>query len=683
MSLLLSFGLVLNLQFSFDLLLARAISDPNPGDGEPGLVGEPNTGSPYSSDSGSSNEPGGDPDGGSTSDSAPPSSYTVCLDCSNGGGIPIPLPVIGWAAGSEPVIVTSELSDGGVYVWSGSGDKGRGVKVWNTEDDPMRTYCVPADPVCAYFMRLSRQETDKVAKLLLYEEKYIQVLFNQFSNTCPTFAKMAGIALISDPEKTDQPPIVKVAENIVESSCKNLIDNWETALIDKTKAVTMALSEYFENLDFPFLDAIGKKSLIQQLNNEGAYEELPESLRLQGFLVDSIGGSYVEANTSLLAFVRRLTRPMSKANLALMVNSYVQGEQKKAGDALLEDARLGGGLLSKYEVTSEVVDTKSGKKYPGKIIVNYPASIQFDDLSKVRTGVLDSLANTIDFNKEVSPQLFPELNSGDGLWYGGTSQLRDLLNTTMEGGPGIFRVGNPAPALPPEAQTPSSCSIAFSDASLTMGLNEQRKYSFSVNVRLGVNLPGSVSDIENIKISFQDPSFAQAAPALLGPQNATQTNVFIITINSKKAGGTDMDINATLKSSAGGADCGASIGLEILPYERYACSSQKCKSPTINPDPDNTLYTCVGTPDDGLNNDCTSLGSNCKQEWCTDIGDKDKDGFNALCYDSCGVDYQSSCQRAGYICNATSTSGLPPSNKVGAFSAIKQLSVLIKNSLKF
>ncbi len=653
------FGFVFNVQLGFNAPQAQAVET-----------------QPYAPEPDS-------PVSGPDVDPEPPPTYYV-LDCSDceGGGIPIPLPVVGWAPGSEPVIVTSELSDGGVYVWSGSSDKNKGVKVWNTEIEAMWTRCIPSDPVCAYFMRLSRQETDKVAKLILYEEKYIQTLFNQFSNTCPTFAKMAGIALISDPEKTDQPPIVKVAENIVESSCKNLIDNWETALIDKTKAVKMALSEYFENLDLPFLDAIGKKSLIAQINGDGAYKELPESFRLQGFLVDSIGGSYVEPNTSLLAFVRRLTRPMSTANLALTVNSYVQGEQKKAGDALLEDARLGGGLLSKYEVTSEV-ETKSGKKYPGKIIATYPASIQFDDLSKVRTGVLDSLANTTDFNEDVTTLLFPELNSGDGLWYGGTSQLRDLLNTTMTGGPGIFRVGNPAPALPPEAQNPSSCNIAFSDASLTMGLNEQRKYSFSVNVKLGMSLPGSVSDIENIKISFQDPNLAQTAPALLGPQNATQTNVFIITINSKKAGETDMDINATLKSSAGGADCGASIGLEVLPFERYACSSQKCKSPTVNPDPDNTVYTCVGVPDDGLNNDCTSLGSNCKQEWCTDIGDKDNDGFNALCYDSCGADYQSTCQRAGYVCNASSTSELFQPKKLGISSGLKQLSALIKNSLKF
>lgn len=648
------FGFVFSIQFGFNIPQTQAI-ETQPYGPEPG---PPASVDPY--------------------DNLNWVTYQSSADCCP-VSLPIPLPVIGWAPGSEPVIVTSELSDGGVYVWSGSADKARGVKVWNLETDAMWTRCIPSDPVCAYFMRLARQETDKVAKLMLYEEKYIQALFNQFSNTCPTFAKMAGIALISDPEKTDQPPIVKVAETIVESTCKNLIDNWETALIDKTKAVKMALSEYFENLDFPFLDAIGKKSLIAQINGDGAYEELPEAMRLQGFLVDSLGGSYVEPNTSLLAFVRRLTRPMSTASLALTVNSYVQGEQKRAGDALLEDARLGGGLLSKYEVTSEVVDTKSGKTYPGKIIATYPASIQFDDLSKVRTGVLDSLANTTDFGPNVTSQLFPELNSGDGLWYGGTSQLRDLLNTTMTGGPGIFRVGNPAPALPPEAQNPSSCSIAFSDASLIMGLNEQRKYSFSVRVQLGVGLPGTVDDIENIKISFQDPNLAQAAPALLGPQNATNTNVFIVAVNSKKAGETDMDINATLKSSAGGADCGASIGLEVLPYERYACDSKKCKSPTINPDPDNTIYTCVGTPDDGLNNDCTSLGSNCKQEWCTDIGDKDNDGFNALCYDSCGVDYQSTCQRAGYICNATSTSGLFQPKKVGTLKPATLILSLFKH----
>ena len=248
----------------------------------------------------------------------------------------------------------------------------------------------------------------------------------------------------------------------------------------------------------------------------------------------------------------------------------------------------------------------------------------------------------------------------------------------MEGGPGIFRVGNPAPALPPEAQNPSSCSIAFSDASLIMGLNEQRKYSFSVKVQLGVGLPGSVNDIENIKISFQDPNLAQAAPALLGPQNATNTNVFIVTISSQETGGTDMDVAATLKSSAGGANCGVSIGLEILPFERYACDSRKCKSPTVNPDPDNTIYTCVGTPDDGLNNDCTSLGSNCKQEWCVDIGDKDNDGFNARCYDSCGVSYQSTCQRAGYICNATSTSVLEAPKKVGIIEPATLISSLLK-----
>ncbi len=452
--------------------------------------------------------------------------------------LPIPLPVIGWPPGEDPVRVTSEKSDGGVYVWSGSNDKDRGVRVWNEEKDAMWTRCIADDPVCDYFTRLASQERDKVAKMMLYEEKYIQALFNQFSNTCPTFAKMAGIALVVDPnDPVGSVPEVKVAETIVESSCKNLIDNWETALIDKTKAVKMAISEYIDNTSFSFLDAIGKKLLIQQLNNTDAYEELPESVRLQGFLVNNLGGAYVEANTSLLGFVRRLTRPMSKASLALTMDSYVQNEQKKAGNALLEDARLGGGLLSKYEVTSEVIDTKSGKKYPGKIITNYPASIQFDDLSKVRTGVLDSLANTTDFGPDVTNLLFPELNSGDGLWYGGTSQLRDLLNTTMVGGPGIFRVGNPAPALPPEAQNPSSCSIVFSDASLIMGLNEQRKYSFSVKVQLGVGLPGSVDDIENIKISFQDPNLAQAAPALLGPQNATNTNVFMVTISSKKTGG--------------------------------------------------------------------------------------------------------------------------------------------------
>ena len=377
-----------------------------------------------------------------------------------------------------------------------------------------------------------------------------------------------------------------------------------------------------------------------------------------------------------------MTRPMSKASLALTINSYVQGEQKRAGDALFEDARLGGGLLSKYEVTS-TIQTSSGKKYPSKITTTLPSSIGFDDLSKVRTAAIDALANTTDYTSDVANQLNPELNSGDGLWYGGASQLKDLLNTTMAGGPGIFRVGNPAPALPPEAQNPSSCSIVFSDASLTMGLNEQRKYSFSVKVQLGAGLPGSVDDIENIKISFQDPNIARAVPDILGPQNATSGNIFITTINSLKADGTDMGIIATLKSSAGGADCGASIGLEVLPFERYVCNSQRCQSPTINPDPDNTVYACVGTPDDGLNNDCTSLGSNCRQEWCTDIGDKDKDGFNALCYDSCGVDYQSTCQRAGYICNATSTSGLLFPKKATISPGIKLFSTLIKNSLKF
>ena len=650
------FGVVLSFQFAFEILPAKAtVIEDGP------------------------EIPPAEPPG-------PRPGYSVldCEDC-RGGGMPIPLPVIGWDAGSTPVRVTSDpFIDKGVYVWSGSRGIMAGVRIWNLEDDAAWTRCIPAEMQCAYFINLGMQEETKVAELKLAEEKYIQTIFNQFSNTCPTFAKMAGIALISNPNKTDQPPEVKVAENIVESSCKNLIDNWETALIDKTKAVKMAISEYLENTTFEFLDAIGKKSLIQQLNNDSVYEELPESVRLQGFLADTIGGSYVEPNTSLLAFVRRLTRPMSKASLALTIDSYVQGEQKRAGDALLEDARQGGGLLSKYEVTSEVIDTKSGKKYPGKIINTLPSSIEFDDLARVRQAAMDALANTVDYTKEVSAQLFPQLNSGDGLWYGGVSQLRDLLNTTMEGGPGIFRIGNPAPQPEPGGEDQSSCSISFSDASLTMGLDEQRKYPFSVNVFLSNGLPGPLSDLKDIKVSFQDKNMAQAVPASLGPQNATNTNVFIVSVNSQKAGDTDMDITATLKDAAGGADCGVSIGLEILPFERYACDSQRCKSPTVNPDPDNTVYTCVGTPDDGLNNDCTSLGSNCKQEWCTDIGDKDNDGFNALCYDSCSVDYQSTCQRAGYVCSATTTSNLMPNNQQTAIlSPVKSLSALLNKFFRF
>ena len=255
--------------------------------------------------------------------------------------------------------------------------------------------------------------------------------------------------------------------------------------------------------------------------------------------------------------------------------------------------------------------------------------------------------------------------------------MRDLLNTTMTGGPGLFRTGSSAPQ--PEVTGPtaqSSCSISFADSGMTMGLKETMTFSFSVRVNLAVGLPGTISDIENIKLSFDTAGIASVTPNDLTAANATTSSgIFRVNVGSIKSGSTDMNIDAKLKASAGGSTCRASIGVDVFNIERYACNSQKCSSPTVNPDPDNIIYTCVGTPDDGLNNDCTSLGSNCKQEWCTDIGDQNKDGFNAMCYDSCGAEYQDSCRRIGYFCQGTSTSlFMRKENKVLEF--IKSLSLI-------
>ncbi|MEW5805477.1 MAG: hypothetical protein AB1721_02000 [Patescibacteria group bacterium] len=569
-----------------------------------------------------------------------------------------------------------------VRVWSPGGEgsdksPGFGVYVYNAHDDPLTVRCYPQDPICAYFTRLSTQEKDKQTQIENLDDAVKKDLMTEFTTDCPTYAKIAGVG---EPEEEGGDPAV--VDNIKESICRIAVDNWADIVVGGSKAVKMSIAEAFEGLDF--IDAITRKFLIKNtINSANRYQEAPEQFRAGVFFYDTIGGTWVEPGTGFLALNRRLTRPMSTARLVLSTQQYLGGEFNRAESGLMEELRSGGGYFGKYRCASEVTNKQTGEKSCGKMEINALSGDIQHLLQTLTEASLDVFVNTVDYNQDIANELLPSRDPYTGLVHGGWPGYRDLLNS-FSGGPGFFRY-TPSGGFQPKPEEPVSfCEISNYDPDIVMGLDEQRKVNFKVYVGLSNGLDGLVSDLEQIIISLPNSSFATTSPSLLRPTGATSSEIFLTEVVSSpnQRGTTKINILAELKESAGGNNCTASIDLEVLGFERYLCDSQRCKSPLINNDPDEPVYTCVGTPNDDLNNDCTPLGSNAITEWCVDIGDKDGDGYNAYCYDSAPADQQLACQARGYICQATTSAVFAP-RKIGLFESAKKISYEFLNLFKF
>src|SRR3989339_1157360 len=119
--------------------------------------------------------------------------------------IPIPMPVIGWYPGKLPVRVASDpeaYAGEGVWVWNTGGvegkDKEGGVYVFNKEAEPLWTRCWHPEKQCTYFIELSENEKVRVGDILSNSDLYMQNMLNIFTEECPTYAKIAGVKIISD-----------------------------------------------------------------------------------------------------------------------------------------------------------------------------------------------------------------------------------------------------------------------------------------------------------------------------------------------------------------------------------------------------------------------------------------------------------------------------------------------------
>lgn len=566
-----------------------------------------------------------------------------------------------------------------VRVWSPGKSRnngvGMGVYVYNHQTDPLYVTCQKVnDPVCEYHSMLASMEGNKRADLFTLDDRVRKTLLTEFSTDCPTYAKIAGVGIPKEGEGGQQEPTV--VERIADSVCRIAVDNWADIITGATKAIKWSVAEAFEKIEF--IDAVTKKLLIKRILNTGRYEESPEQFRPGAFFYDAIGGAWVEPGTDFLAFSRRLTRPMSPARLSLMTYQYLSGEVDRGVSGLLEDVRLGGGYFGKYRCSLKV----SGEEQCAKFENNALSGDIQHMLHTLTEVTLQVFSNSL-FYKEIENELLPRIDPNTKLAYGGWPGYRDLLNS-LNNGPGFFRYSPTGGLRPPPQQVFSQCEIIDYDPEVVIGLGEEREIPFRVYVGLSNGLDGSVADLEKITVELEDSSFASTTPKVLTPTGSTSSEVFSPRlISSSTIGGrTKVEIKAKLKEFVGGKSCRTSIDVEVLNFKRYLCASETCKSPFIIPDPDQPIYSCVGTPNDGLNNDCTSLGSNCKTEWCVDTEDKNGDGYNAYCYDLCPTDQQLSCQARGYVCQATSTSVFAP-KQMGLLKSLKQLSRQILTFFNF
>jgi hypothetical protein len=567
---------------------------------------------------------------------------------------PIPVPVNVWQQ-------EGAVQGQGVWVYSPNEKmetKGgtTGVYVWNTLNDPLNVLCVSSDPTCAFFTRQSGQEKDKMERFLLAEEAYLEEFFTNFSAECPYYLKLPGLMLLKEASGEIASQAV---DTIAESTCRTVVENFGDLAQDVYQATRMVLAESLVNTEA--LDAEQKLIIGRSFIGTNQYEQTPIAYRLPQFLYDVFRGIKIEPNTSLVGLHEYLTTPRSNAQLSFLFRSFQNKEEERALKAVEEEYRIGGQYFGKYQCIQEVINPATGEKSCGKFFSNLPAGTASKDLQKIRDAVVDVFVTTIDFNTEIGRALNPAERFDDDRSFGGIPSFRDLLNAGIANGPGMFRIGSPSIYVPP-VPVVSLCKLSEFDSELVIGLNEARKLSFRVGVELSNTLPGTIKDLKEVSAVLQDSTMATTSPSLLLPSGTTSSEVFFTELKSfpNKSGTTTIEIAAKLKDSAGGSSCRASLDLEVLNFKRYACDSQRCKSPTVNPDPDNPIHVCVGIPGDGINNDCTPLGSNCRTEWCTDIGDKDRDGYNAMCYDSCDAVYQANCQALGYICQATTTSYLIP-----------------------
>lgn len=592
------------------------------------------------------------PDGGVT-DPVPPKSSECCdID------IPIPMPVY------------SNFETGQVIVWSGDDSKKGQVHVYNTgPSDALWVQCNGMDAVCMQYGQLD-SEVEALVKNIYKIEDIINESWQKLTTFCPIWLKIAGVTLADDGKTViAQEPTGSINEAV----CQRVISNYRDFRREVGSAVRREVAESFENTEALMPEKA--MSYIKSFIFGDSYKDAPDFFRLPEWLYAKYQGIIVQPRTTLASFYEYTTRGRATLWESKTIMNYVEKEEAESLQAADQEAEHGRGQFGRYN-PSETVAGIDGEEKVGRMRSVLPAAVAADDLQAVRKMIPEFFSSAWNYPAgTVQSMIEAQVDPAVDLAFSGLPAQRDLLNSILTPtGPGIFRfsTAGSAPKYASGAAGGSggqfggvavggttegrSCTLTPLTNAMTLGLNEQGSFSFQVSAQNNGN-PEPLSSLQAITVTVS-PTLASLT-SFINPAALSSIHNYDATIQTGNTGGNaTMTITATFKSTTPGQPCSGTIMLTVLDFVRYECYSQRCASVTgiLNPYAPN--YICVGTADDGNNNDCTPMGSNCRQEWCVDINDADNDGFNAACYDSCPLLQQNSCKARGFICEATTTGAL-------------------------